>query len=257
MSDAAARYSAPVEVEVFPRAPVSEAILGIGVPYLDDLTVYAERFHEVIAGSFPERQSIDTPEPDDFLWPAGEGHRFPRKGEPAGFRLFSADRLQVVQLTRTALTYHRLRPYIDWSHFRAGAIPVWQAFSAVFSPEYVAGLRLRYLNRIEVPLPFRDLDEYLTMLPRIPKPVDTGFTGYLMRVTLWDPRLTAFAHVTQIAELESNLPMLPVVFDIDVRRNDETAPDERTLWNVVEGLREYKNRIFLSGITDATRGLFR
>jgi uncharacterized protein (TIGR04255 family) len=258
MSDLAAPSVAPVEIEVFPRAPVTEAILAIEVPFLDDLTVYAESFHEAVKDAFPEREPVDILDSDDFPWPARGGpHRAGRKGEPDGFRLISADRLQVVQVTRRALTYHRLRPYVDWGHFTAGAVPVWQAFSTVFSPEYVASLRLRYLNRIEVPLPFRDLDDYLTMLPKVPKPVDTGFTGYLLRITLWDPRLDAYADVTQIAEPEANVPMLPVIFDIDVRMNTEIPPDDRSVWDAVEGLREYKNRIFFSSITDATRSLFR
>lgn len=258
MSDAAAPSAKAVEVEVFPNAPVTEAILGIEVAFLDDLTIYVERFHSAIKELFPEREAIDAPDAGDIQW-LGErsNYRTSRKGEPAGFRLLSADKRQVVQITRRGLTYHRLRPYGDWGHFTEVAVPVWSAFAAIFAPEYIASLRLRYLNRIEVPLPVGDLSDYLTMLPQVPQPVDTGFTAYLMRITLWDPHLKAHADVTQIAQPADDVPLLPVIFDIDVRSNVEITSDERVLWRSVEALREYKNRIFFSSITAATRALFR
>lgn len=258
MSDAAVRIPAPSEVEVFPRAPVSEAILGLALPYLDDLSAYIKPFHEAVRDSFPECEPIEVPDTDEYLWPGtSNGHRIGRKGEPAGYRISSEDKLQVVQITRRAVTYHRLRPYVDWAHFAEGAIPVWRAFTSTFKPEFVSGLRLRYLNRIEIPRPFGDLEEYFTLLPKIPQPVDTGFSGYLMRITLLEPQIGAFAHVTQLGEYEANQPFLPVIFDIDVRMNYEVSAEVQTLWAAVEALRDYKNRIFFSGITEKTRGLFR
>ena len=258
MTDERASAPAPPELEVFPHAPVSEAILGIAIPYADDLSGYIELFHNPIRHQFPVREFIDTPDLDDFLWPGtGVVYKPPRKGEPAGYKLLSEDGLQIVQLTRRALTYHRLRPYVSWSEFASGALPVWRAFSRSFAPDYIGSLRLRYINRIEIPNPVGDLEEYLNLILKIPKPVDTGFIGYLMRLSLVDPPSDAVAHVTQIAEYRDNTSAQSVLFDIDVRMDRELPPDEKELWASVEILRDYKNRIFFHSITEKTKRLFR
>jgi uncharacterized protein (TIGR04255 family) len=96
------------------------------------------------------------------------------------------------------------------------------------------------------------------MLLKIPKPVDTGFSGYLMRVTLHEPDTGAEAHVTQLSELAAGFEdTLTVIFDIDVRLQDEIAAQEDVLWPAVQHLRSYKNRIFFSSLTEKTRRLFR
>ena len=260
MSDADAPQADSVEVEVFPHSPVSEAILGIELPQLDDLTGYADTFHAALRDRFPIREPIETPGPDDFAWPAAKP-RAPhgaRRVGPLGFRLFSEDRLEVAQVTRRSLSYHRLSPYVNWDHFMSGAVPAWRAFARAFSPEFVASLRLRYLNRIEIPERDKDLSEYLRMLLTIPKPVDTGFSGYLMRVTLHEPHSGAEAHVTQLSELGGSVEApLTVIFDIDVRLQGEIAAHEDALWPAVQHLRNYKNLIFFSSLTDKARRLFR
>jgi uncharacterized protein (TIGR04255 family) len=172
--------------------------------------------------------------------------------------LFSEDRLEVVQVTRRSLSYHRLAPYVDWSHFMSGAVPAWRAFARAFSPEFVASLRLRYLNRIAIPEVDADLEEYFRFFLTIPKPVDTGFSGYLMRVTLHEPDSGAEAHVTQVTEITGGEGgALAVIFDIDVRMQGEIAAQENALWPAVQQLRDYKNRIFFSSLTDKAQQMFR
>lgn len=245
------------EVEVFPRAPIEEAILALEFPTaLDDLSLSAEHFHNAIRDAFPERSDIPEQQGRSPVTRRNFG-RLSGITRDQGCRFQSADGRDVVQITRTSFSFHRLHPYLDWGHFEAVVQPVWRAFVGYFDPEAISNLRLRYLNRIEVPLPFRDLQEYLLMYPEIPRAVDTGFTGYLMRLSLIDSSVPATAHVTQSTDFEFGRGVLPVVFDIEVRRQGEVPREGDVFWGAVRGLRDYKNRLFFESLTERARDLFR
>jgi len=134
---------------------------------------------------------------------------------------------------------------------------VWREFVNYFGPEYVSRLRVRYINRIEVPHDFTRWEEFLRMYPSVPAPIDTGLSGYLMRLMLHDPSVPATAHITHAVEAELEQPYIPMFVDIDVRREGELATDGTTLWAAIHRMREYKNRLFFESITEEMKELFR
>lgn len=265
------------EFETFPHPPIVEAIIAFEVSYLDDLTLSAGGFHDAITGAYPIREELsakdaasifprgrprlvamhsvrpDRPPAVGLVREAGEGYGVDTRG--LSFR--SEDGLQVVRVTRRGLSFHRLKPYISWEHFELETRHVWREFVRFFGPERVVRLRARYLNRIEVPLGFLDFGEFLHTLPYIPAPIDTGMSGYLMRLVLEDLTVPAIAHVTQTVEADASLPYMPLLFDIDVRREADLAPESEALWAAVHAMREYKDRIFFESITERTKELFR
>lgn len=227
------------KVETFPNAPIVEAILSIEVSSLTDFVASAESFHQVVRGAMPIREEIRTL--------SGVGYRFG-----------SNDGLQVVQITRRSCSFHRLQPYTSWEHFSGEARAIWREYVIHFAPEQVLGASLRYLNRINLPTPFRGLHQYVSLVPNLPEGIDAGLSGFLLRLSLTDAAIPALAYVTQRTEYDPAAGVLPLLFDIDVRSVPETSiRDEMDVWRVMEELRDYKNRLFFSSITEAARELFR
>jgi uncharacterized protein (TIGR04255 family) len=230
-------------VETFPNAPIVEAILSIEVDYLDDFHSRAGAFHEATRHLLPVEEEIESPT---------------TTGQPLlGYRLTSEDGAQVVQLMRRSFSFHRLRPYRDWDQFSAAAQQMWLHYLRHFTPGAVRGINLRYLNRIEIPGPFGDVREYVPLSPNLPEGMDVGLAGYLLRLALVDPEVPAVAYVTQRTEQRSSIGNLPLLFDIDVRSEAEMPAGDDALWRVIGRLRDYKNRLFFSSITEAARELFR
>jgi uncharacterized protein (TIGR04255 family) len=145
---------------------------------------------------------------------------------------------------------------LDWHHFEAGARLVWNAFVDYFGPQEVTELRLRYLNRIVIPIGNLDLPDYFNTYPHVPVGIDTGIGDFLMRLRLVDESVPSVANLTMRADVGNPPGTFPIVFDIEVTLIGG-APATVDLWNYVNALREYKNRLFFDSITEETRALFR
>lgn len=230
-------------VETFPNAPIVEAILSIEVNYLQDLVTPVEAFSRENCGLLPVREEITSGSVSE-------------RG-PGGYRFSSADGLQVLQITRRSFSFHRLRPYSDWERFAGDAHRLWREYLGHFTPETVRGANLRYLNRIDIPASFANLRDYISLLATLPAGLETSLSGYLLRLSLADESIPAAAYVTQRIQPETTGGVLPLVFDIDVRSELDLGIRDDSLWRVLEQLRDYKNRLFFSSITDAARDLFR
>lgn len=99
--------------------------------------------------------------------------------------------------------------------------------------------------------------DYLTLCLSVPHTIDTGFSDYLLRLVLMDPVVPARAEITQIVGKDA-APPWTLTFDIDVTSKDlEFDPNSPQLWEQVGRLRDYKNRLFFSSITEYCREMFR
>jgi uncharacterized protein (TIGR04255 family) len=237
----------PSKVEVFARAPVVEAILSFRFPPLDNLSDTIPLLAEDLRKHFtPAELVLESTDSAEILLGIGQDK---------GFRFRSQDGRQVLRLTRTAFSFHRLAPYGEWTDLASGASAAWDSVRQRYVPEYVLSVSLRYLN--EIPMhPMQDLAEYIVLCPNIPPSIDTGFDEYLLRLALRDRTVPARAEITQIANLKSTPRTL--TFDIEVTSDEaEFQPESSRLWEQVARLREYKNRIFFASITERCRELFR
>lgn len=189
-------------------------------------------------------------------YPIGERIAGTGNEHAGGLRLFSLDRQQVLQITPQSFSFHRLRPYDRWETFVWGAHSAWRTFVPVCRPTAVTEVQLRYVNVFHLSLPFEAWSEYLVMRPEIPPPVDTGLVSYTMSLNLTDTNVPATAVVTQTTQGERN-DIVQVVFDIATRTGFEGKVTEVEVWQALDRLREYKNRLFFEGITERAKELFR
>lgn len=229
-------------VEVFPRAPIVEAILSFHFPVLDDdLQSSIGGLTGDWADVYPHVEVLERLRP-----------LRPEKG----YRFKSADGQRVLRLTTTSFSFHRLRPYSEWRDLAAGAQAAWARVCERYRPEYVRAVSLRYLNKIPLERG-SDMAEYIRLCPTIPASIDTGFSDYLLRLVLQDMKVPARAEITQVATVQGADPP-SLAFDIDVISDaTEFAPASPQLWERVARLRDYKNRLFFSSITEKCKELFR
>jgi uncharacterized protein (TIGR04255 family) len=239
--------NAPTTVEVFPNAPVVEAILWLEFPPLDNLEDTLPLLAKDLGEGFlpPEERAVRVPATRKLR---------SVNASRAGYVFESRDREHLLRVERTSFSYHRLRPYRDWSDLASGARRAWAIFVRRYEPEVVSSMGLRYLNHFKLP-PHEDLARYLVLLPNVPRNIDTGCEEYLLRLVLQDNSVPAVAEVTQ---LSNSRDRQGVTFDIEVSSESrEYPPGEDSLWGQIDRLREYKNKLFFSSITEECRKLFR
>lgn len=248
-----------VEVRRFPNAPITEALLDIRVtlPAQTDLAKLAT-FHDAIKQRYPSRQ-------ERLAW---RGHvaiktsPIPRvsqsaAGGPHGYLFTSVDARQVVQARMDGFTFSRLKPYDKWETLRDEARDLWQHYVRIASPEAVTRVALRYINRIEIPLPMRDFKEYILTTPEIAPELPQGLDSFFMRLVIPNPKAQAVAIVTETVEpIDESSNRLPLIFDIDVFRMAAFSVGDQSLWETFEQLRNLKNEIFFKSITSKAKDLF-
>jgi uncharacterized protein (TIGR04255 family) len=172
-----------------------------------------------------------------------------------GYLFTSADGRQIVQARLDGFTANRLKPYRDWATFRDEARTHWEAYCRQTRPEAVTRLALRYINRIEIPVPFADFKEYILTTPEVAPGLPQGLANFFMRVVLPLEQFGCVAIITETLE-EPKAEVIPYVLDIDVVSERPFAPTDDEIWRTFETLRLAKNEVFFKSVTAKAQELF-
>jgi uncharacterized protein (TIGR04255 family) len=245
------------ERTIFKNAPITEALLDIRVELPPEVSLeHMSAIYDRVKESYPNKR-------ERISWHTGVQFKpdvvpefQPAQGGPDGYLLSSLDGRQIVQARLDGYTFNKLKPYDRWETFREEAKRIWQAYTNVGHPKKVIRLALRYINRIEIPLPMRDFKDYILTVPEIAPGVPQGLERFFMRLVIPSDEAQAVAVVTESMEPGTSNRTVPVIFDIDVIRQAAFTIDDPEIWNTFERLHDLKNEIFFRSITDKTKELF-
>ncbi|HXH84143.1 MAG TPA: TIGR04255 family protein [Candidatus Tectomicrobia bacterium] len=223
--------------ERFPRAPIAEALLDIPRP----LPIREERVRwqgHILVGPAVVQQAV-------------------ARG-PDGVLFRSVDERRIVQVRQDGYTFNWLKPHETWEAFRDEARTHWERYREAFRPGAVTRLGLRYINRLELPLPSQDFREFVTTAPDIAPGLPQGLNTFFMRLEIphGERHLLAIITETMQAPLDEGR-RLPFIFDIDIVREGALEPGAPVVWEAFEAMREYKNEIFFASMTSKAKDLFR
>lgn len=168
--------------------------------------------------------------------------------ESFGWRYSTADASRVVQFRRDGATFSILKGYQDWDEARSSARILWEQYREWNSPAKVSRLAVRYINVLKLPMG-TDFDLFLTAAPRIPPELPQMLSSFFQCTVIPFSTDGTTAIVTQALEPPHDT-VIPVVLDIDVWYNvflDVAAPE---IWTQLDRLRDIKNQIFFSSITE-------
>lgn len=246
------------EYIVFPNAPITEALLDIRVELPEDVDIKKiESFHELIKDRFPDKKIRGTFAIGVQLMPDGTPQSLPTSGGPQGFLFRSPNENKIVQARIDGFTFNKLRPYENWTVFRSEAKSFWDMYIDLFVPRKVTRIALRYINRIEVPLPLKDFKEYILTNPEIAPKLSQFIDHFFMQLILPNPEIQAKAIITQTMEPATAKNKLPLILDIDVFSEAVYVDNKEEIWNDFEKLHVFKNEIFFNSLTDKAKELFK
>lgn len=250
-----------VSVETFPNAPIREALIDIHValPAESTLEVLAQ-YHEPLKDRFPKRREREIWQSEFRVQPGADPVAKTGPKRIDGYLHTSDADGKIVQARCDGFTFNKLRPYTDWATLSAEARELWEHYQRLAKPANVTRLGLRYINRIEVPLPIRDFREYCPLFPDLPPGVPQSLSEFFMRFVAPVPDIP---NVMSIVTTTFELPVpggakLPLILDIEVFESFELlAPDTEPMWQKLDRLRMVKNDIFFASVTEAAKALFR
>jgi uncharacterized protein (TIGR04255 family) len=245
------------ERTIFPNAPITEALLDIRaqLPAQANLAQLAT-YHDSVKDLYPTKRERHSWQGGFKLNPPGDIEVLQSQGGPDGYLFTSTDGKQIVQARLDGFTFNRLKPYDRWETFRDEARRLWQLYVRVADPKQVTRAALRYINRIEIPLPMKDFKDYILTLPEIAPGLPQGLDKFLMQLVIPLPDTPAKAVITATMEAVTDTDKLPLIFDIDVFRVAAFNVTDEEVWQVFEELHDLKNNIFFESITPKAKELF-
>ena len=239
------------------NAPIKEAVLDIRVtlPSMVGLREL-DGMHPRINDRYPSKRPRKRLEASLDL-KSGEFSPAPAKVD--GYVFLSQDQRQIVQARLDGFTVNRLSPYATWETLLSEAQALWSHYVNVARPQTIERIALRYINRLELPLPIPDFKEYVRTAPDIAPELPHAVSGLFMRLEIPQPSgvVAIITETIEPVEKRSSGDILPFILDIDVVRQETISPDADDLWQKFGQLRDVKNEIFFGTITPKAEALFR
>ncbi|MDA2925099.1 TIGR04255 family protein [Acidobacteria bacterium AH-259-L09] len=172
-----------------------------------------------------------------------------------GFFFKSEDGRSVAQFRTDGFTFSRLKPYTKWERVFPEAYELWNSYVELASPEFITRIGVRYINRLNIPVPIKEFTQYLTAPPTVPEGLPRAVGNFLTRLVISEPETGIATNITQALEkVESDFAT--IILDIDTYKKKEFEIDDESIKPTFEKLREIKNRVFFSSITEDTVRLF-
>jgi uncharacterized protein (TIGR04255 family) len=176
---------------------------------------------------------------------------------PIGYRFSSHDMKQIFQSRLNGFTFSRLAPYERWENFRNEARLLWDIYQAAIKPKKVNRVAVRYINKLDLPLPMNDFKDYLRTLPEVSPDLSQSLSDFFMQLQIPQPDFGGMLLLNEAIIPPSGDDLVSMVLDIDLFCNVDFPGDGIAHWDLLEKFRARKNEIFEACITDKTRELLR
>lgn len=168
------------------------------------------------------------------------------------------DEKQLVQVRPQGFSFNRLAPYMGLDGYLPEMERTWRLFVGVAAPVQIRLVRMRYINRILLPMTGGrvDLDRYLKLGPRLPDEDRLTLVGFLNQHSAMEVGTGHLVNVILTAQAQEN-DKLPVILDIEAIHVGNAEPDDWTwIQSKIESLRRLKNHVFANSLTDQCLALF-
>lgn len=247
-------------------APIVEAIVDIDCDLPPSLDFEAlDRAGQAAFGDrYPQAQRRMVSEHEVLVAPGQPPAMTSREGLQSLMYL-TQDRKQLVQTRPNGFTFNRLAPYTSLDEYLPEIERTWRLFVKFAKPVVVRAVRMRYINRIVLPMSDGkvDLNQYIKLAPRSADSERLRLTGFFDQQTVIEPETgnqaaIVFATKPSSSHPPGNVPgHLPVIFDITAYKLGDIAPDDWTaLSGTIASLRRLKNLIFRNSLSDTCLNLF-
>ena len=173
-------------VPTYSKAPITEALIEIQIKEIEGASIktVGDEIAKDLLNRYPLRSAIRETTFRTHLDPE----------EPAasladsmlvGWRFVTNDGRQTANIRANGLAFSQISPYQTWERLREELSLVWTAYRSVVKPVEVVRLGMRYINRLDLPLPFNDFKEYLRSTPELPPELPQLLNQYFFQASVF------------------------------------------------------------------------
>ncbi len=239
--------------------PIVEAVIDIDcvLPRDQDIAALESPARAAFRDQYPKLRTVHL-----------EEHVFEKQGdaEPEhsarreihAYQLMHEDERQIVQVRKDGFSFNRLAPYMTLDDYLPEIRRTWQLFVGLASPVEIRAVKLRFINRILLPIVDGriDLDRFFEKGPRLPDEEQLTFLGFLnQHVAVERDTGNQVTIILATENLEDGL--FPIILDIEASRAASPDPgDWDSLLTIIQSLRDLKDRVFFNTLAEPCIGLF-
>lgn len=239
----------------YSRAPITEAVIDLRVTLPQEAALAAlASMHPSIATDYPNQEALLVFQGEMM---AGASVGATASQTQIGFGYVSSDRKQIIHARLDGFSFSRLAPYERWELFRDEAKRLWKIYQTAINPTTINRLAVRYINRLDLPLPIKDFKDYLRAFPEVPSDLSEFLNGYFMQLQIPKPEVEATLLLNQAILPPTNDAVVSILLDIELFRLCDISVEETTFWEILEDLHEKTDQIFEACITNETRELIK
>lgn len=241
------------------KAPIVEAVLDIDCDMRPDfdLSTTEAAARDAYRDAYPKLQMRRFKEHRIQLEGDAEPQFSTRDGVEA-LMFLDEDQKQIVQVRNQGFSFNRLAPYLSLDDYLPAMESAWSIFSSIVRPIQIRMVKLRYINRIFLPVAgdTLDLDDYLKLGPRVPEDDRLSLLSFMNRNVAVDVE-TGHQVTIVLASQERENNQLPVIFDIEtVDKKSIDSSDWEGVRATIQSLRNLKNYVFESTLKEKCMELF-
>lgn len=242
------------------NAPIVEAVLDIDcdLPPGQEMASWEGPARDAYSARYPRLRKQFYQENQIEARPDGPPKMSVGRHEVRALQFLRDDDRQLVQVRLQGFSFNRLSPYSSLDDYMTDIEDAWHTFVKVTSPVQITAIRLRYINRLLIPLVGGEvnLEEYLKTAPQMPKGVGLKLVGFLNHHVAVE---TETGHQVNIV-LAAQAPeagVLPVIFD-NTAASLERGDPHGWPWirAKIQDLRVLNNRVFRETLTESCLSLF-
>ena len=165
---------------------------------------------------------------------------------------------RLVQINPTSLSYHTFNKYTGWESMFNELQKIWVEFCKSVSKTMISQISVRYINHIRLPFPLKNgIQNYIKLLPQIPDGINPKLNNFFIQIHVPNGKNSFQGVITEtLLSTDSKKEMLIVLLDISVVEQKDFNCDEQAIWTTFNQIREFKNELFSSCITEETKELF-
>ena len=235
----------------YKNSPITEAVIDIRLgpsPSRKPESLFP--LHEQIVTEYPTKTEIQK-----IMGRFTLGQPLAQEQSLLGFRYDSVDGKYVLQARIDGFTFSRLQPYQHWEPFRREGHRLWLLYRRCVDPVHCTRAAVRYINRIDLSEVPAEMKDYFRTYPEVSPDMPQLMTGHMMQL------LMPQQNEIMLSLIQASVPppkpgVVSINLDLDLFKESTTAfATDEQIWEFFDSVRDIRDNIFESCITDKTRAL--
>lgn len=247
----------PASTELYRKAPAVEVIYNIRTALAEP--VAAERFLDAVKAAFPavfeQHQEFNALQGEFTVQADGTTNSNVRK-DAAGYRFVSADKAFVAHYLMQGLVLNYLPPYPGYDAAMERLKAHWAVYKQVVGDVPMSALSMRYIDRIDIPIPPNgsiNLNDYFPIAGKMPD----GLSAHHCYQQHWlnDPTSDIRARVIW-SSLEDKPGFYSFALDTEAILDPASIIEPELAWSRFDELHAWCWHVFDHSLTEKCKALF-